>query len=110
MVFQARILKYAEAVGWTRVCGEHAERCRGFDPDDPPAECATGRSLFFDDLLNAKVPAQRNHQLEGLQAAGTEGARRLGRPSTQPARFSTGKRDRPANCLGSQSAAGSADT
>jgi len=52
---QARILEYAEAVGWTPVSREEAERRRGFDPDDPPAERATGRSLFLDDLLEAKV-------------------------------------------------------
>lgn len=50
---QARILEYAEAVGWTRVSREEAERHCGFDPHDPPAERATGRSLFFDDLLDA---------------------------------------------------------
>lgn len=52
---QARILEYAESIGWTRVPREEAERRRGFDPDDPPAERARGRSLFFDDLLDAKV-------------------------------------------------------
>ena len=38
---------------------EYAERRRGFDPDDPAAERARGRSLFFDDLLDAKVRATR---------------------------------------------------
>ena len=52
---QARILEYADSIGWTRVSREEAERRRGFDPDVPPAECAKGRSLFFDDLLDAKV-------------------------------------------------------
>ena len=52
---QARILEYAELIGWTRVSREEAERRRGFDPDDPPADRARGRSLFFDDLLDAKV-------------------------------------------------------
>ncbi|MEW8411290.1 MAG: HsdR family type I site-specific deoxyribonuclease [Candidatus Thiodiazotropha sp.] len=52
---QARILAYAEAVGWTFVPREEAERRRGFDPDVPPSDRAKNRSLFFDDLLNAKV-------------------------------------------------------
>jgi type I restriction enzyme R subunit len=52
---QARILEYAEAIGWTLVPREQAERRRGFDPDTPPAERAKNRSLFFDDLLDAKV-------------------------------------------------------
>ncbi len=44
---QARILKYAEAIGWTFVSREEAEQRRGgtFAP----------LSLFFDDLLDAKV-------------------------------------------------------
>lgn len=61
--FQARILEYAEAVGWTIVSREEAERRRGFDPPSPKGYGATspdenrakGWSLFFDDLLNAKV-------------------------------------------------------
>jgi len=52
---QARILGYAEAVGWTFVPREEAEQRRGFDPDVPPAERAKNRSLFFDDLLDAKL-------------------------------------------------------
>ncbi len=52
---QARILDYAEAIGWTIVFREEAEQRRGFDPEVPPAERAKGRSLFFDDLLDAKV-------------------------------------------------------
>jgi len=52
---QARILRYAEAIGWTFVPREEAEQRRGFDPDVPPADRARGRSLFFDDLLDAKV-------------------------------------------------------
>jgi type I restriction enzyme R subunit len=35
--------------------GEEAEQRRGFDPDVPPAERAKNRSLFFDDLLDAKL-------------------------------------------------------
>jgi type I restriction enzyme R subunit len=52
---QARILAYAEAVGWTIVSREEAERRRGFDPEVPPADRARNRSLFFDDLLDARV-------------------------------------------------------
>jgi type I restriction enzyme R subunit len=63
---QARILAYAEAIGWTIVSREEAERRRGFEPSSPsglrrsgpevpPADRARNRSLFFDDLLDAKV-------------------------------------------------------
>ncbi len=52
---QARILSYAEAIGWTIVPREEAERRRGFDPSVPPADRARNRSLFFNDLLDAKV-------------------------------------------------------
>ncbi len=52
---QARILGYAEAIGWTFVSREEAEQRRGFDPEVPPADCAKNRSLFFDDLLDAKL-------------------------------------------------------
>lgn len=52
---QARILGYAEAIGWTFVPREEAEQRRGFDPDVPPADRARNRSLFFDDLLDARL-------------------------------------------------------
>lgn len=52
---QARILGYAEAIGWTVVSRADAEHRRGFDPDVPPADRAKNRSLFFDDLLDAKL-------------------------------------------------------
>ncbi|MFT5027931.1 MAG: type I restriction enzyme R subunit [Candidatus Binatia bacterium] len=52
---QARILAYAEVIGWTVVSREEAEQRRGFDPDVPSADRAKNRSLFFDDLLDAKV-------------------------------------------------------
>ena len=52
---QARILEYAEAIGWTIVSREEAERRRGFDPDAPLKERAKDRSLFFDGILDAKV-------------------------------------------------------
>jgi len=41
---QSRILAYAEAIGWAVVSREEAEKRRG-----------GGLSLFFDDLLDAKV-------------------------------------------------------
>jgi type I restriction enzyme R subunit len=34
---------------------EEAEQRRGFDPVVPPIDRAKGRSLFFDDLLDARV-------------------------------------------------------
>ena len=52
---QARILGYAEAIGWSLVSREGAEQRRGFDPDAPPADRAKNRSLFFDDLLDVRV-------------------------------------------------------
>jgi type I restriction enzyme R subunit len=52
---QARILEYAEAIGWTFVSREEAERRRGFDPEVLPADRAKSRSLFFGDLLGAQV-------------------------------------------------------
>lgn len=52
---QARILTYAETIGWTFVPREEAEQRRGFDPDVPPADRARNRSLFLDDLLDAKL-------------------------------------------------------
>ncbi|MEA3413798.1 MAG: HsdR family type I site-specific deoxyribonuclease [Pseudomonadota bacterium] len=51
----ARILEYAREAGWTFVSREEAEQRRGFDPDAPPKDRARNRSLFFDDLLDAKV-------------------------------------------------------
>ena len=52
---QARILKYAQDVGWTVLSREEAEERRGFDPDTPLKDRSKGRTLFFDDLLDAKV-------------------------------------------------------
>ena len=52
---QARILEYAEAIGWTLVPRGEAEQQRGFDPDTAPKDRSKGVSLFFDDLLDAKV-------------------------------------------------------
>lgn len=52
---QARILEYAEALGWTILSREKAEQRRGLDSEVPPADRPRGRSLFFDELLDAKV-------------------------------------------------------
>ena len=53
---QARILKYADEVGWTFVPRGEAERRRGFDSSaKSPQEKARNASLFFDDLLYQKV-------------------------------------------------------
>ncbi len=47
---QARILKYAEDIGWTFVPREEAEQRRSFDSEAGPKDKAKGVSLFFDDL------------------------------------------------------------
>ena len=52
---QSRILKYAQAIGWTFVPRKEAEQRRGFNPDVSPREQAKNRSLFFPGLLNTKV-------------------------------------------------------
>jgi type I restriction enzyme R subunit len=52
---QARILKYAQEIGWTIVSREEAEIQRGFDPSVPPKNRAKSTSLFFNDLLDEKV-------------------------------------------------------
>ncbi|RYD34061.1 MAG: hypothetical protein EOP85_20185, partial [Verrucomicrobiaceae bacterium] len=50
---QARILAYAKAIGWTFVPQKEAEQRRGFDPETPIKDRAKGRTLFFEDLLDA---------------------------------------------------------
>lgn len=53
---QLRILAYAQEIGWTFVPRDEAKRRRGFDPDAAtPEERARHASLFFGDLLHAKV-------------------------------------------------------
>ena len=62
---QARILAYAEAIGWTIVTREEAEERRAGFPtrrlrenggqECPPSLVRAPLSLFFDDLLDAKV-------------------------------------------------------
>lgn len=61
---QARILKYAQEIGWIFVPREEAEKRRGFDPDLSPKDQAKGTSLFFDDLLDKKVRQFNPHYIE----------------------------------------------
>ncbi|MGB5833541.1 MAG: type I restriction endonuclease [Thiohalocapsa sp.] len=66
---QARIIDYAQAIGWTLLSREEAEQRRGGIP--APFESKTGGrktpaplSLFFDDLLDAKVREFNPHHAE----------------------------------------------
>lgn len=52
---QVRILEYAEEIGWTFVSRVEAERRRGFDPKLPTPERAEVCSLYFEELLDAKI-------------------------------------------------------
>ena len=53
---QARILQYAQEIGWTIVSRKVAEQRRNFDSSmDDPSEQARNASLFFDDLLYQKA-------------------------------------------------------
>ncbi len=52
---QARILKYAGEIGWTFVPRAEADRRRGFDADAAPGDRPRVSSLFFDELVNAKI-------------------------------------------------------
>ena len=55
---QARILAYAQEIGWTYVSRAEAEVRRGFDPDGvTPEDRARTASLYFGDLLHAQVRA-----------------------------------------------------
>ena len=55
---QARILAYAQEIGWTFVPRAEAEARRGFDPDGvTPEDRARTASLYFGDLLHAQVRA-----------------------------------------------------
>jgi type I restriction enzyme R subunit len=56
---QARILHYAQEIGWTYVPRDEAERRRGFDPDGAtPEKWARKASLFFGDLIDCLMTAQ----------------------------------------------------
>ncbi|MDR0604106.1 MAG: HsdR family type I site-specific deoxyribonuclease [Bacteroidales bacterium] len=53
---QARILKYAQEIGWQFVPQSEAESCRGFDSSaTSPRERAKNASRFFVDMLLEKV-------------------------------------------------------
>lgn len=53
---QARILKYAQEIGWAYVPRDEAEQRRGFDSDAATAEeRARNKSSFFGDLLHAQI-------------------------------------------------------
>jgi type I restriction enzyme R subunit len=63
---QSRILEYAQAIGWTFVSREDAEQRRAGFPTRrdssmadrnvrPPLNARAPLSLFFDDLLDARV-------------------------------------------------------
>jgi type I restriction enzyme, R subunit len=53
---QARILTYAQEIGWTFVPREEAEARRGFDPGgNTPTDRARTSSLFFGEVLYSKV-------------------------------------------------------
>src|SRR5947209_13931740 len=55
---QARILKYAQDIGWSYLPRAEAEKRRGFDPDGATAEDrARPASPFFGDLLHKQVCA-----------------------------------------------------
>ena len=55
---QARVLAYAQEIGWTFVPRAEAEKRRVFDPDGvTPEERARPASLYFGDLLYAQVRA-----------------------------------------------------
>ncbi|MCE5309740.1 MAG: HsdR family type I site-specific deoxyribonuclease [Acidobacteriales bacterium] len=63
---QARILTYAEKIGWSYVPRAEAEKRRGFDHSkDTPAEQAAEASPYFDDLLDAQVKGFNPKYAEG---------------------------------------------
>ncbi len=66
---QSRILEYAQAVGWTFVSREEAEQRRGGIPAPRRSGGHGGQecplSLFFDDLLDAKVRQFNPRYAEG---------------------------------------------
>jgi type I restriction enzyme R subunit len=64
---QARILAYAQEIGWSMVSREDAEQRRGMDPKAPPAQRAQGCSLFFDELLDRQVRKFNPRYTEALE-------------------------------------------
>ena len=65
---QARILAYAQEIGWLFVSRDEAEARRGFDPDGVTSEeRARPATLHFGNLLHAKV---REFNLKYKEAEG----------------------------------------
>jgi type I restriction enzyme R subunit len=63
---QARILAYAQGIGWTHVPRGEAEKRRGFDRSKVTlAEQAVEASPYFDDLLDAQVRKLNPKYAEG---------------------------------------------
>ncbi len=63
---QARILAYAQEIGWTYVPRGRAEKRRGFDHSKAtPADRAAEASPYFDDLLDAQVRKLNPKYAEG---------------------------------------------
>ena len=63
---QARILAYAQEIGWTYVPRGEAEKRRGFDHSKAtPAEQAAEASPYFDDLLDTQVRKLNPKYAEG---------------------------------------------
>ena len=63
---QARILAYAQEIGWTHVSRAEAEKRRGFDRSKPtPADQASDASPYFDDLLDVQVRKLNRKYAEG---------------------------------------------
>jgi len=63
---QARILAYAEEIGWAFVPRAEAEQRRGFDASqDSAAERAAEASPYFDDLLDSQVRRLNPDYAEG---------------------------------------------
>lgn len=55
---QARILHYAQQIGWRYVSRTEAEARRGFDSDgSTPQDSARPASLYFGDLLHSRILA-----------------------------------------------------
>jgi len=52
---QARILHYAQELGWRFVSRTEAEQRRGFDPQVEAKHRARGVSLFFDQTFDQQV-------------------------------------------------------
>jgi type I restriction enzyme, R subunit len=63
---QARIVTYAEEIGWTYVPRTEAEQRRGFDHSKAsPVEQAADASPYFEDLLDAQVRKLNSKYAEG---------------------------------------------